>query len=79
MLLARLVAVVAETNDSIIIDAARSVTASRTSPEDAAVLAAAVLRVATTPEENDDVQKTHDKWAANNRKLFGALGMAMPV
>ena len=34
---------------------------------------------ATTPEENDDVQKTHDKWAANNRKLFGALGMAMPV
>jgi len=34
---------------------------------------------ATTPEEKDDVQKTHDKWAANNRKLFGALGMAMPV
>ena len=34
---------------------------------------------ATTAEEKDDVQKTHDKWAAKNRKLFGALGMAMPV
>ena len=43
MLLARLIAVVAEIDDSVIIDAARSVTASRTSPEDAAVLAAAVL------------------------------------
>tara|TARA_B100000795_G_scaffold250385_1_gene218535 strand:+ start:82 stop:321 length:240 start_codon:yes stop_codon:yes gene_type:complete len=36
MLLVRLVAEVAEANNSVIIDAARSVTASRISPEDAA-------------------------------------------
>ena len=34
---------------------------------------------ATATDEKDAVQEAHDKWAAKNRKLFGALGMAMPV
>ena len=38
-----------------------------------------IVKSDTPDAERDAVQEAHDKWAAKNRKLFGALGMAMPV